>query len=452
MSADRSAPSKGQLSPSAHEAIRSHLLLLPVYIWLVYGWTNLLTTIRQIVPVRDFAHFYVLGVIARERNAQALYDIDLMASIVTRVVPGGPSAVFPPAYGPQVSVLFRPLAALPYPTAQYLWVWLSLVVYALCCYAVWRVCPRLRDRPWSTALLLTAAPTLHFALGWVQVSAIGLACVTAAYLALRARRMVVAGLAIGMLAYKPQLGLAAAFVFIGAREWRVVAGAATGASAQLWVGIGYWDSSTVPRYVEALLWWIRGVRTLPIETNKFHMHSWRSFFELLELPSGIALTAYAIASLVTAVVALWCWRARGPLALRYSALMLATILIDPHLYAYDLVLLTPVFLILWDWTLGEPDRRVREVIPVLATGTWRERSFRQLFQGLLYLAYFSPLLFVVAIVAHVQVSVLVLALLGATLAGLLLHDSHSPDGRVFTGPSPHRPHVQPARDSAGSIE
>src|SRR4051794_36420642 len=121
MAAEGSRQHRTELTPTAHAHIRQQLALLPVYVWLVYGWRNLLETLPGILPVRDFAHFYVLGVIARERNAQALYDMDLMATIVPRVVPGAPVTVFPPAYGPQISLLFSPLTRLSYSTALYTW-------------------------------------------------------------------------------------------------------------------------------------------------------------------------------------------------------------------------------------------------------------------------------------------------------------------------------------------
>lgn len=421
-----SAPSvsssvRRELTPAQHARIRRQLALIPVYIWIVYSWTHLLVTIRRDQPVRDFAHFYVQGVIALERNAPALYDMDRMADLVPRVVPGAHRMLYPPVYGPQVSLFFSPLARLPYTTARDVWLVLSLLAYAGCGYAVWSVCPRLRDRAGLTALLLAAAPALHFMLGFIQVSAIGLACVTAGFFALRANRPFLAGIAIGSLAYKPPLGLAIAFVFVIAGEWRIVLGAATAAAAQLGAGAVYWGPSIVPAYVDAL-WRLPGV-TAGMEPYRYHMHSWRAFFDLLGLPTPIAFAAYAIAGVCTAVLALWCWRGRGPLALRYSVLLIATILVDPHMYAYDFVLLTPACLLLWDWILGEPDRRVSDALPMVRFDRLRGRSFKAAFQGLLYVCYFSPLFATLADVARVQVSVLALGLLGLTVFGVLVTKS-----------------------------
>src|SRR6185436_11535294 len=143
--------------------------------------------------------------IAREHDAASLYDIDKMADVAQRVLPGHQRVLYPPVYGPQVSLLFRPIAMLPYVPARHLWLAITVLVYGLCTFAIWRTCPRLVDKPGTTALLLVAAPALHYVAGFLQVSVIGLVCVSGAYLALRANRPFLAGLAFGLLAYKPPL-------------------------------------------------------------------------------------------------------------------------------------------------------------------------------------------------------------------------------------------------------
>jgi hypothetical protein len=401
------------LTGAERARIQVQLALIPLYFWLVYGWTLILTRVSHLEPLRDFSHFYVQGVVALERRAHALYDRDELASVLRRAIPGG-DLRFPPVYGPQISVFFSPLARLPYMLAVYVWLGLSLFTYAACGYAVWRVCPRLHDRPWTIVLLLAAAPALYFLLAFEQASVLGLVCVTAAFLALRAGRLLTAGVAIGSLAYKPPLGLAAAAIFVLAGEWRIVLGAATAAAAQLAIGCLYWGPSILGAYVTALLRFQGVAADMESKTN--YMHSWRAFFDLVGLPGHVALAAYVVASVFTVAVALRCWRARRPLALRYSTFLLATVLINPHLYAYDLVLLTPALLLLWDWVLAEPDRPLAEVFPRLRLGGFGRRSFGVYFQWLLYICYLSPLFSVLATAARVQSSVLALSLLGLVAA------------------------------------
>jgi len=81
-----------------------------------------------------------------------------------------------------------------------------------------------------------------------------------------------------------------------------------------------------------------------------------------------------------------------PLSLRYSALLLASVLLAPHLTVYDLVILAPAFILLADWLVAQP----------LAPST------RQL-GTLLYLVYMLPLLGFSARWTHLQLSVLAMA-------------------------------------------
>lgn len=426
-----------ELTPLDRERIRLHLALIPTYIWLVYGWKDLLLNLPLGFPgahvhlARDFIQFYHQGLIANARDVQALYDIDRWAEMLPRIIPMPPGLRYPPVYGPQVSVLFSPLAKLPYSSALAVWILISLVVYLACGYAIWRICPRLRERVGTVAVLLLADPALHFTLSFSQASPIGLICVTAAFFALRANRRFLAGIAIGSLIYKPQLGIAAAVIFTGAREWRIVLGAIAGAALQFGVGCAFWGPSILGDYVRSLR------RLAPnfsaqFEPFRFQMHSLRAFFELLGLPGNAALAAYGVASVLTLVVALRCWRARGPLALRYSALLVATILVDPHVYAYDLILLMPAFLLLWDWILGERDCRVGQVLPWLRVQAWRQRSFSPPFQWLLYVCYLSPLFVTFAILARIQVSVVASSVLGLVL-WRVLHERVSIEAQCVSG-------------------
>jgi hypothetical protein len=414
------------LTPAQHARIRRQLALIPVYIWVVYSWIHVLVRIPLDDPVRDFAHFYTQGVIALERDAASLYDMQKMADVAQRILPGHQRVLYPPVYGPQMSLLFAPLAMLPYVPARHVWLAVTVLVYGICTYAIWRVCPRLKDKPGTTAVLLIAAPALHYVAGFLQVSVIGLVCVTLGYFALRANRPFLAGLAFGLLAYKPPLAFGIGVVLActalipgGSASRRIAAGAIVAALAQIAVGALYWGPSILPSYFIALT-------KLPdvtnaMEPNKYHMHSWRTFFDLLGLPGPLGFGAYAIASAITLAGAVLCWLSRGPLALRYSALLIATVLVDPHLYAYDLVLLIPAFLVLWDWILSTPNRSVAEVVGTsgLIPRRLHGRSFNNTFLWMLYLCYLSPLFVTLADVARLQLSPLLLGLLGVVILGVL---------------------------------
>jgi hypothetical protein len=413
------------LTPAQHALVRRQIALIPVYGWLIHAWQIFVSQLPIGTPgpethvFRDFVYFYVVGGIARARDLPALYSMDMQDAIIRRLVPAFIDTHFPPSYGPQVALFFAPLARLPYVTALRVWLAFTVVLYLACSYVIWRRCSHLRDQKWTAFVLLMALPALHFDLSYAQTAVLALACFTAAFVALRAGRPAIAGLAIGSLVYKPQLGLAAAVVFLYAREWRVVAGALLGAGAQLGAGILYWGPSVLYGYAGAL-------RRIPsvmelIEPEEQQMHSWRAFFQVAGLSPGLVWGATVVASALTLVAACRCWRADGPLAVRYSALLIATVLVNPHMYVYDLLILTPLFLVLWDWTrdLGAlPLERVWRTVPAAA----QRFSLGATVIGVLFVCAASPLLGPIVLASHIQFSVLGLSVLLGVLT-LFLHQN-----------------------------
>jgi hypothetical protein len=103
--------------------------------------------------------------------------------------------------------------------------------------------------------------------------------------------------------------------------------------------------------------------------------------------SPIAFGLYVASSLAVLVLAVKSWRSGGPLALRYSALLFATVLVSPHLTVYDLAVLAPAFLLLADSGEGRKQPGLGAIPP------------------LLYLLYGLFLIGPLAIYTHVQLSV-----------------------------------------------
>jgi hypothetical protein len=106
-----------------------------------------------------------------------------------------------------------------------------------------------------------------------------------------------------------------------------------------------------------------------------------------------SLGPYILSAMVVLAFTIACWtRGSGSLPLRYSSLLLTTVLVAPHLTVYDLVILAPAFILLADWLVGQP----------------RTPSTRWL-GTLLYLVYMLPLLGPFARWTHVQLSVVAMA-------------------------------------------
>jgi len=378
------------------ERLRAHALILAICLWSVYFWNISAPGLNDrngVIKGADFIHLYTLGTVALSRRAADLYDVNAQARLTAKRVPIAAGIKYVPLYPPQASIFFAPLAYLQYGTALLIWLILSSLVYGVCCYALWRCCPQLQSQGWTLILLAIAFPGFFHLILWGQTSAIALACFTAAFLFLRGGRPLLAGLALGCLVFKPQLGIVAAFVFVYTRGWRVIVGAVLSAAAQLAVPALYYG-------VDSLLAWMRvmanaSYRIPLLEPRPYQTHSLRTFWTMLIPGLRAPFVLYLVsASLVLGLtIAVWSKRPAAPLALRYSALLLATVLVSPHLIVYDIVILAPVFLLLSDWILS---RRTVNASSI---------------NNLLYVAYLAPLVGPLARWTHLQISVVIISVL-----------------------------------------
>jgi hypothetical protein len=185
-------------------------------------------------------------------------------------------------------------------------------------------------------------------------------------------------------------------VFILSGQWWVVGGALAGAAIQLGLPWLYFGNEVMLAYAG----WLQGVGEInALLSVKLHqMHSLYALFKLAIPSLWIATLLYALAAAICVGAAYLVWRGPAPLPLRYSFLLVATVLASPHLYVYDLVILAPAFLIIVDHTLAGP-----------------ERMFSKPIQRMLYFAYALPLAGVIAQVTHVQLSVIAMTALAITL-------------------------------------
>jgi len=375
--------------------LRGHGLLLALALWSLYIWTLATPGLRDRngnFKGTDFLHLYTIGSLAIAHDGEDLYSMSAQASVAAKRVPEAAGIRYLPLYPPEVSIAFAPLAHLSYRWALALWWALSALLYGACCYVVWRACPHLPDYGGTVLLLAVAFPGFFNLIAWGQTSAVALACFTLLFFLLRDRREFLAGLALGCLIFKPQLGLAAAIVFIAIGAWKIMGGAVISAAAQLLVGVAYYGAEPLRKWMETV-WNLSSV--LPeLEPRPYQTHCLRTFWSMLVPWEGLSLALYVASALfiLVATIALWKRRPGVPLPLRFAALLLATVLVSPHLTVYDLVILAPAILLLTDWLIDQSDgQTVRGM------------------ETLLYLVYVLPLLGPITRFTHIQLSVVVMS-------------------------------------------
>lgn len=345
------------------------------------------------VKFQDFVQFYVGGTLAGSGQIALLYDWHTALERMHQIAPQWRFGL-PMVYGPQVVALFIPFSRLSFLTAAGIWVAISAGVYLACCYALCRACPALSGQSSLFWLLALAYPAcFHFVIRG-QISALILCCFTLAYFAFREGRSFLAGLALGTLAFKPQFLIALPVVFLLARAWKPLAGVIAGVIGQLGLTWMWCGSSVMRQYAQTLANLPRLVAAT--ETTEAHaqMHSLRSFFSLLLPWPQAAIGLSIISSAAVIVLAVRVWRSDAPLAVRFSALEVAAVLVNPHLFVYDLLALAPMLILLADWVLAEAARAEAAPRDALICG--------------LYGTYLLPLFGPLTMITHLQLSVVAL--------------------------------------------
>ena len=378
--------------------LRAHASILALCLWSIYLWSLATPGLRDRtgnLKGTDFLHFYVLGSLAAEHRGADLYDMTAQNAVVARRVPEAKGLRYLPLYPPQVSLFFMPLAHLSYGWALGLWWTISSVVYGVCCFSIWRACPNLHNHGSLVLIAAVAFPGFFHLIAWGQTSALALGCFTLMYFQLRSGRDLMAGLALGCLIFKPQLGIAAAVIFVSLGAWKIVGGAIVSAFAQLGVAALFYGMAPLRQWVSALA---HVGSVLPwLEPRPYQTYSLRTFWSMLIGGPDLARALWLLSTIAMLGITIGIWKStpRVPLALRYPSLLMTTVLVAPHLTVYDFVILAPAFLLLADWMAGQ----VAKARPQ-SLGT------------LVYLVYTLPLLGPLVRWTHVQYAVIAM---GATI-------------------------------------
>jgi hypothetical protein len=181
-------------------------------------------------------------------------------------------------------------------------------------------------------------------------------------------------------------------ILLFAGAWKALVGLIASATAHLVVTYLHFGAATMQKYLDLFLHPSAWIDSAELSLAPIQMHSLRSFFSLLIPWPSTALVLYTLSSVGVLVLAVSIWKSSNALSIRFSTLVLAAVLINPHLFVYDLLVLAPALLLLTDATLeAEPELNRR----------------RPALQLLLYLAFVLPLIGPISRWTHLQLSVIV---------------------------------------------
>ncbi|MEQ1929366.1 MAG: glycosyltransferase family 87 protein [Parvularculaceae bacterium] len=282
----------------------------------------------------DFVAFHTAAKAAASGEAAGAYDAEKFAGRISAAFPTGGDIRLSWQYPPTMLALIAWLALLPYLVAYGSWAFAGGAIYLA------GLRPLLSNRLALFAVLASPAAMQAFITGQTGL-------LTGGLLALAAwnadRRPVLAGLAAGILTFKPQLGLLIPVAFAAAGAWRAFAIAAITAlllcaATTLALGVEVWRA-----FFAAI-----AEHSGRMQSDVFPFEKLVSVYGgavMVGAPFGAAMAAQAAASLFLAGSTWIFWRRVKAPDLRLAALCAAALLAAPNAFYYELTLVLPALLV-----------------------------------------------------------------------------------------------------------
>ncbi|MEO8547397.1 MAG: glycosyltransferase family 87 protein [Sphingomicrobium sp.] len=303
---------------------------------------------------RDFLNFWMYGRAAFEPNPGRYYDLGTYwAATEPLTGPGYPPQMW--SYPPTVMLLAAPFGLLPYMVALALWTAIGVAAFILAL-RLWTKDPR-----YLIPLLL--APPAIFGMVSGQFAFVATVAILAV-LRWRTTRPLLAGVILGLLTLKPQLGLFFPILLLATRSWKVILAAAVTAIAVAALTWLIWGSDLWLAYLTRGIANQTLVLTDPQNLSELYMATPFINARSAGLPIGAAGAIQAIASIL-AVVLVWMTFSRRPPAddLRANAIFLACVGFGtPYLMSYDTLPLVVAMVLLM------PSSPVGRLLTLLAWG------------------------------------------------------------------------------------
>ncbi len=297
--------------------------MIAVHVWLWGAGGRL--------AVYDFVEVYAAGKLALAGHPAGIYDwtthraaeaAALGHAVTVREYLGW-------HYPPPFLALAMAFAALPYLAAFFAWNALTLPPYL---FVMRRIAGRREAWLAAAAFPATFLNILIGQNGLVSAALIGGA------LATLETSPILSGVLVGLLTYKPQLGILFPFALAAGGYWRTAAAAAVTAALMMlasWLAFGgeTWTAffHSISVTTDAVL--VRGLQGWGKLNSPFGVSRWL----------GLGFDAAATIQIVVAVILLAAiamfWRSRMSLNLKAAALATASLLATPYLYVYDLPIL-----------------------------------------------------------------------------------------------------------------
>lgn len=277
----------------------------------------------------DFINVWSAGAMAREGNPAEAYDWDKQHRVQEALLGHTFDGFLGWHYPPIFLIVAEQLAAFPYLTAWAGWALLTLGLLFLAMY-------RIIGHP-IAFLLVLAFPVVTYNLYLGQNGMLSAALVGGALYNME-RRPVLSGVLIGLLAYKPQLGVCLPLILIFERHWPVFFSATAAVLALAAISLALYGIASW----EAFIYWLPQTAEHILEAGESGFGKLQSALGWVRFLGGGSLSG-CVAQLLAASIALyWALRLRRqPICFEMKAASIAIVILasTPYLYTYDMAIL-----------------------------------------------------------------------------------------------------------------
>ena len=308
------------------------LIVLALGVMAIVVWVALADRLidRNGKPIgTDFSNVYAAGRLTWQGQPQNAYDPVLQYQAEKTVFDGRSVLFYGWHYPPFFFAIAFAVAALPYAFALSLWLVASMAAYLA---AIRAILPRR-----ETLLIATAFPAVLVNIGHGQNGFLTAALLGGA-LQLIDKRPALAGVLIGLLAYKPQFGVLIPIALLAGRRWNTIGAAAATVIALIVISIVALGGEVWHAFASSLNF----TQSVVLEQGGTGWEKIQSAFAAARNWGADVGTAYAIQMALAmglAATLAWLWRGASAFELKAAALVVASLLATPYVLDYDLVAL-----------------------------------------------------------------------------------------------------------------
>ena len=289
--------------------------------------------LEHILKKKDFTNYWVASKLILDGRGLELFRGQEVYFAALREYAGSDINWHNWSYPPHYLFVILPWGLLGYlpAAALFLSVTLALFLYAV----------STAGGGWKLSVLLLLLPAIICNIGFMQNGFLTSALLIYG-LSLRQTRPLIAGIAIGMMTIKPQLGFLLPILLVFERRWTVIFSAASTAVLMIGLTLFVWGREAWTGYLTINLPYQKDVLLYLYGLFTYMMPSTYGSLRVISVEPGPAMQLHCLVAILALIAYIYCLIRTNSNQARAAATVFATFMISPYSLIYDLGSLTAI--------------------------------------------------------------------------------------------------------------